>query len=154
MSEFWRTEPLGKHCYIKARIGWRGLAASEYTDSGPFLIAGKHIESGCIDWDAADHISDFRYRESFEIALAEGDVILSKDGTIGRVARIDSLPGRATINGTMMLVRPEREINYRFLFQHIDRIGYAGWIGCEYKPKTTTTAGLGWLAQCFTLTGT
>ena len=38
------------------------------------------------------------------------------------------------------------EINYAFLFQHLDRIGYAGHIGCEYKPKTTTTAGLGWLA--------
>jgi hydroxypyruvate isomerase len=38
------------------------------------------------------------------------------------------------------------EINYAFLFQHLDRIGYTGHIGCEYKPKTTTTAGLGWLA--------
>ena len=37
------------------------------------------------------------------------------------------------------------EINYPFLFQHIDRIGYQGWIGCEYKPKTTTDAGLGWV---------
>ncbi|WIF65665.1 hydroxypyruvate isomerase [Metapseudomonas otitidis] len=37
------------------------------------------------------------------------------------------------------------EINYRFLFQHLDRIGYQGWIGCEYKPATTTAAGLGWL---------
>ena len=37
------------------------------------------------------------------------------------------------------------EINYPFLFQHIDRIGYRGWIGCEYKPKTTTDAGLGWV---------
>jgi hydroxypyruvate isomerase len=36
------------------------------------------------------------------------------------------------------------EINYPFLFQHIDRIGYQGWIGCEYKPKTTTDAGLSW----------
>ena len=36
------------------------------------------------------------------------------------------------------------EINYPFLFAHIDRIGYAGWIGCEYKPATTTQAGLGW----------
>ena len=36
------------------------------------------------------------------------------------------------------------EINYPFLFAHIDRIGYAGWIGCEYKPATTTEAGLGW----------
>jgi len=36
------------------------------------------------------------------------------------------------------------EINYPFLFGHIDRLGYAGWIGCEYKPATTTDAGLGW----------
>jgi len=36
------------------------------------------------------------------------------------------------------------EINWPFLFAHLDRIGYAGWIGCEYKPATTTEAGLGW----------
>ncbi len=37
------------------------------------------------------------------------------------------------------------EINYPFLFAHLDRIGYSGWIGCEYKPATSTEAGLGWL---------
>jgi hydroxypyruvate isomerase len=36
------------------------------------------------------------------------------------------------------------EMNYPFLFSHLDRIGYDGWIGCEYKPATTTEAGLGW----------
>jgi hydroxypyruvate isomerase len=36
------------------------------------------------------------------------------------------------------------EINYAFLFAHIDRIGYGGWIGCEYKPAAATEAGLGW----------
>ena len=116
MSESWKKDRLGNYCYIKARIGWRGLSASEYTESGPYLIAGKHIEDGIIDWDACDHISEYRYRESWEIALSEGDVILTKDGTIGRVARVDSLPGKATINGTMMLVRPKREIDYRFLY--------------------------------------
>ncbi len=39
------------------------------------------------------------------------------------------------------------EINYEFLFQHIDRIGYQGWIGCEYRPAMTTEAGLGWLKR-------
>jgi hydroxypyruvate isomerase len=39
------------------------------------------------------------------------------------------------------------EINYPFLFSHLDRIGYQGWIGCEYKPATTTEAGLGWLRR-------
>lgn len=38
------------------------------------------------------------------------------------------------------------EINYAFLFKWIDSVGYQGWIGCEYKPKTTTEAGLGWRA--------
>ena len=38
------------------------------------------------------------------------------------------------------------EINYPFLFEALEREGYAGWIGCEYKPKATTSAGLGWVA--------
>ena len=37
------------------------------------------------------------------------------------------------------------EMNYPFLFKHLDAIGYTGWIGCEYKPKTTTVEGLGWI---------
>ncbi len=36
------------------------------------------------------------------------------------------------------------EIDYAFLFAHLDRIGYDGWIGCEYKPAGATEAGLGW----------
>jgi len=36
------------------------------------------------------------------------------------------------------------EINFPFLFAELDREGYAGWIGCEYKPKAETSAGLGW----------
>lgn len=38
------------------------------------------------------------------------------------------------------------EINYGFILSELDRLGYAGWVGCEYKPKTTTTEGLGWMA--------
>jgi hydroxypyruvate isomerase len=37
------------------------------------------------------------------------------------------------------------EMNYPFLFRHLDAIGYTGWIGCEYKPRTTTVEGLGWM---------
>ena len=39
------------------------------------------------------------------------------------------------------------EINYAYLFKFLDRIGYQGWIGCEYKPATTTEAGLDWIKQ-------
>ena len=111
----WRRERLGDHAQISARIGWRGLSADEYIDGGPFLIAGKHIVSGSVDWAGCDHLTEDRFRESPEIALRIGDVIISKDGTIGRVARIDSLPGPATLNGTMMLVRPTGSLDHRYL---------------------------------------
>jgi len=39
------------------------------------------------------------------------------------------------------------EINWEFLFAHVDRLGYGGWIGCEYKPAGATEAGLGWFAR-------
>ena len=39
------------------------------------------------------------------------------------------------------------EINYPYLFDLLDEIGYAGWIGCEYRPKAETKAGLGWAAR-------
>jgi hydroxypyruvate isomerase len=36
------------------------------------------------------------------------------------------------------------EINYPFVFAEVDRLGFAGWIGCEYRPRAKTDAGLGW----------
>ena len=39
------------------------------------------------------------------------------------------------------------EINYPYLFKLIDNLGYGGWIGCEYKPKSKTVDGLGWIIE-------
>ena len=57
----WNVGVLGDYAYIKARIGWRGLSSSEYTDKGPYLIAGKHIDGSKIKWDYCDHLSEYRY---------------------------------------------------------------------------------------------
>ena len=69
----------------------------------------------------------------------EGELANTLKNHIGRVGHIQLAdnPGRNE-PGT-------GEINYPWLLRHIDAIGYSGWIGCEYKPKTTTEAGLGWL---------
>jgi len=39
------------------------------------------------------------------------------------------------------------EINYRYLLGRLDQIGYAGWVGCEYKPRAGSAEGLGWMAE-------
>ena len=75
----------------------------------------------------------------YHMQIMEGDLARTVEGNL------------AAINHVQLADNPGRnepgtgEINYRFLFEHLDRIGYQGWIGCEYKPATTTAAGLGWL---------
>ena len=106
----WEVKKLGENAIIKGRIGWKNLKQEEYTSEGPYLIAGKHIKNGIINWDLCDHITEERYDESLEIALESGDVIFSKDGTLGNPALITDLKQKATINGTMMLVRVNKKV--------------------------------------------
>lgn len=119
-SEFednWIEINIKDYSTIKGRIGWKNLKQNEYTESGPFLIAGKHITNGIINWNECDHLSLERYEESPEIALKVGDVIFSKDGSLGNPALIRELPDKATINGTMMLVRLHEKITPNFFYQ-------------------------------------
>lgn len=120
----WEMVTLDEKDYIKGRIGWKNLKAEEYTDFGPYLIAGKHIKKGIINWNKCDHISMKRYEESIEIALKKGDVIFSKDGSIGNPALIEELPCEATINGTMMLIRVNNQRIDSKYFYYILRTNY------------------------------
>ncbi len=120
---------LGNYATIKGRIGWRGLKQSEYVQNGPYLIAGKHINEGKVNWKQCDMITTERYEESMEIALKEGDVIFSKDGAIGNPALIYDLPNKATLNSTMMLLRPKSGLDSEYLYQilisiYFDRLKY------------------------------
>ena len=76
----------------------------------------------------------------YHMQIMEGDLALTMKKHLDRIAHIQVAdnPGRNE-PGT-------GEINYPFLFRTLDEIGYRGWIGCEYKPKTTTAEGLGWCA--------
>ncbi len=74
----------------------------------------------------------------YHMQIMEGDVARGMEENLSMIKHIQLAdnPGRFE-PGT-------GELNYPFLFQHIDSIGYDGWVGCEYKPKTTTVEGLGW----------
>ncbi|WP_212568540.1 hypothetical protein, partial [Vibrio parahaemolyticus] len=114
----WREVTLDGLAEVRGRVGWKNLKQSEYTSEGPYLIAGKHINEGVINWCRCDHLSEERYVESIEIALQDGDVIFSKDGSLGNPALIENLQNKATINGTMMLVRVNQlEIVPSYFFQ-------------------------------------
>lgn len=76
----------------------------------------------------------------YHMQIMEGDLAPTIESNLRHIAHIQlaDTPGRHE-PGT-------GEINYPFLFRHLDEIGYGGWIGCEYKPEKTTPEGLGWFA--------
>ncbi len=76
----------------------------------------------------------------YHMQIMEGDLARTIENNLASIKHIQLAdnPGRHEPGSG--------EINYQFLFKFLDRIGYQGWIGCEYKPATTTEAGLGWLA--------
>lgn len=107
--------------WIRARLGWRGLKAEEYTETGfPFLSAFNIINNR-LDWSNINFINQERYDESPEIKLNIGDVLLVKDGAgIGKCARIDELPyGPATVNGSLAVITPNKELHYKFLYYYL-----------------------------------
>ncbi|MEQ6888900.1 hydroxypyruvate isomerase [Halomonas sp. CS7] len=75
----------------------------------------------------------------YHMQIMEGDLAPTIEANLARIAHVQLAdnPGRHE-PGT-------GEINYPFLFAHLDRLGYDGWIGCEYKPRAGTQEGLGWL---------
>ena len=75
----------------------------------------------------------------YHMQIMEGDLARTIEAHLPQIAHVQLAdnPGRNE-PGT-------GEINYPFLFGHLDRLGYSGWIGCEYKPRASTLAGLGWL---------
>ncbi|WP_028241656.1 hydroxypyruvate isomerase [Stutzerimonas azotifigens] len=77
--------------------------------------------------------------DCYHMQIMEGDLARTLERHLSQVGHIQLAdnPGRHE-PGT-------GEINYRFLLEHLDRLGYDGWVGCEYLPATSTEAGLGWL---------
>ncbi|HEV7719383.1 MAG TPA: 2-oxo-tetronate isomerase [Arsenicitalea sp.] len=103
---------------------------------GYFVSTTNHAER-IIELAGVDNL--YIQYDFYHMQIMQGDLVPTYDrlkARIGHVQIADN-PGRNE-PGT-------GEINYAFIFEALDRLGYDGWVGCEYKPKSGTTAGLGWM---------
>ena len=127
------------------------IAASELEAAGirllvepinPFDIPGFFLNRTEQAIALIDEVGSPNLRVQYDIYHAQrtegelGNTLTKHFARIGHIQLADN-PGRGE-PGT-------GEINYPFLFAHLDRIGYQGWVGCEYKPARDTESGLGWL---------
>lgn len=76
----------------------------------------------------------------YHCQIVEGDLMVKLERHLARIGhlQIASVPARHEPD--------EGELNYPALFERIDALGYCGYVGCEYRPRAGTSAGLGWFA--------
>ena len=116
-GDFESSTPIGDVCTIKARIGWQGLSKKEYLLSGEYrLITGVDFNNGRINFENCYYINKERYEQDDNIKIKMGDVLVTKDGTIGKVAIVDKLDIPATLNsGVFVLRNKDNTLNNVFL---------------------------------------
>lgn len=107
----WRISELRKVSTMHGRIGWQGLKQSEFTSNptDPYLITGMNFKEGEITWADVYHVPRDRYDLAPDIQLRADDVLMTKDGTIGKLLYVRNIPspGLATLNSHLLVFRPK-----------------------------------------------
>lgn len=102
----WRKYRIKYNTFLKGRIGWQGLNSSDFIDEGYCLITGTDFDNkGGIHWDTCYRISKERFDEDELLHVKEGDLLMTKDGTVGKMALIKHLPEEASLNSHLLIIR-------------------------------------------------
>lgn len=134
----WDVIKVKYNCSLKGRIGWQGLTTEEYIDEGPFLITGTDFNDGTINWDSCVHVSDWRWEQAPEIQIKEGDLLITKDGTVGKVAIATDVQNKTTLNSGVMVIRPtENSYETRFLYYVLKSEEFWKWFNYINSGSTT-----------------
>ena len=100
----WEINKIKYIATLKGRIGWQGLTSDEYTDEGAYLITGTDFENGGINWDSCVHVPMRRWEEARDIQIEDGDLLITKDGTIGKVAIVSGCTAPTSLNSGVLRI--------------------------------------------------
>ena len=139
VPEGWKITRIKYNYYLKGRIGWQGLTSADYIEEGPYLITGTDLVDGKVNWNNAVHISTENYEIAPDIHLKDNDLLISKDGTIGKVALVSNIGDKqASLNSGVLLVRNTGDtmIN-RYPFYVLQSNIFWRWFDSKKSPNST-----------------
>lgn len=118
IPEDWKVISIAQDTTLKARIGWQALTTKEYQTTGDiYLVTGTDFDSGIVKWERCFYVSEWRYKQDQNIQLKNDDLLITKDGTIGKVGYVAALSRPATLNSGIFVIRPRyNNLIPRFLF--------------------------------------
>jgi len=114
----WDVKKIKHLCYVKARVGWKGLKSDEFLKEGfAYLVTGSDFYNDTVNWKECYQIDKDRYDDDPFIQLEENDLLITKDGTIGKLAIVSNLDKPACLNSGIFVIRSEdRNFTSQFLF--------------------------------------
>ena len=118
----WISKNLSDIATMHARIGWQNLRTSEFMDHGDYLlVTGTDFEDGRINYRTCHYVTKDRYDQDKNIQLQDGSILITKDGTLGKVAYVQNLPMPATLNAGVfnVLIKDKEEVDEKYLFQYL-----------------------------------
>lgn len=133
----WKLDKIKYIANLYGRIGWQGLTSEEYIDEGPFLVTGVDFINGKINWNNCVHISEKRWEQADKIQIKNDDLLITKDGTVGKVAIVDKLYGKASLNSGVLLIDLNNENSKKYLYWVLCSDVFWTWF--NYKNSGNST---------------
>ena len=118
----WEQRKLSDVATMHARIGWQNLRTSEFLDSGDYmLITGTDFNDGAVNYSTCHFVEKERYEQDKHIQIKNGSILITKDGTLGKVAYVQGLSMPATLNAGVFNVeiKDETKVDNKYLFQYL-----------------------------------
>lgn len=137
IPEHWNVIKMKFISILKGRIGWQGLTSDEYCDEGPYLITGKDFLNGGIDWKSCVHISIERWKEAKDIQIKNGDLLITKDGTVGKIAIVDNLAGMASLNSGVLKISLNELYDVKFMYWVLQSNIFWKWFSLKNAGNST-----------------
>ena len=120
-DEDWNVDTIGNNCEVFGRIGFRGYTVDDLVNKGEgaLTIGGKHISKDYqLDLTSPEYLSLEKYEESPEIKIYNGDVLLVKTASVGKVCFIENLNEKATINPQLVVFK-NIKLNNKFFYYYL-----------------------------------
>ncbi|MGT2906756.1 restriction endonuclease subunit S [Streptococcus dentiloxodontae] len=121
-TDAWEQRKLSELTTMHARIGWQNLRTSEFLDDGEYmLITGTDFKDGTINYETCHYVGKERYEQDKHIQISNGSILITKDGTLGKVAYVQGLTMPATLNAGVFNVeiKDKNEVDEKYLFQYL-----------------------------------
>ncbi len=122
---------------LKGRIGWQGLTSDEYTDEGAYLITGTDFDNGGINWETCVHVPMKRWEEAKDIQIGNGDLLITKDGTVGKVAIVNGLNSPCSLNSGVLRISTASGYDRKFLYWVLQSEVFWTWFSIKNAGNST-----------------